>query len=73
MNRKDYTVVLRYPDYITDGEDQYFIGWAHAVDIKAAVHQAKTEAAGAENDGHVKHYELTTVAVFNGHHTDINK
>lgn len=67
---KDFTVVLKYPDYMTGGDDEYFIDTATAADPGAAARAVQRAAADANliDDPIDDPTDFAVVAVFEGDH-----
>lgn len=72
---KPYSVLLKRPDYITDGEDAYFYTFAKAVDVAGAVDSARAEAFAADGGTDADMDSITDYAlilVLAGDHPDIH-
>lgn len=66
----EYTVVLKYPDYLTDGAFETYLQHVRAVDPKTAVLRGQMTAADINKD--TQNYALYEVAaVFTGWITDV--
>ncbi len=70
-----YSVLLKRPDYITDGDDAYFYTVAEAIDVAGAVDSARAEAFAADggtDDDMDSITDYALVLVIAGDHPDIH-
>jgi hypothetical protein len=76
---KEYTVVLKYPEYVTDGNDQYYTITVCGNNPKSAVRNARkwmcdeyAEENADTGDTVDNPLDFACVAVFEGEHNNIN-
>lgn len=63
-----FTVLLLYPEHMTDGDTQTFQAHVHAQDADEAAGKAQDEA---REDFDYMTYPFQVLAVYAGHHDDI--
>jgi hypothetical protein len=73
---KKYTVLLLYPDYMTDGPEgsETYLAWVFAATPVQAVTRAQLDAKEASDydcDEEQNPEDFRALAVFKGHHDDI--
>lgn len=69
---RKYTVLLTYPDYMTDSRSEAYVAWVYARSEEDAVLHARHKA-GKQNE--MEPEELTdfaVIAVYDGHLVDKN-
>ena len=65
-----WTVILRYPDYLTDDETTVYRAQVTADSHKAAVYRARMDA-NDDNPGTVDPHDFELLALFAGWHDDV--
>lgn len=70
MRPKKYTVLLAYPDYLTDGRSESYAAWVCSRDEEEAVSCARRKA-GKDNEMEPEELDdLAVIAVYEGHLID---
>lgn len=75
MELKPYTVILLYPDYVTDDFGETFMTSVDAIDPVAAVREARLECLDSNKWTGEDAYPLEdfrVIAVMAGKHEDLN-
>lgn len=67
---RKYTVILRYPDYRRQNDDEIFVDWVEADCLENAVHQVRRKAAiTPENDRAIEDpTDFALIGVVAGYH-----
>ena len=64
----EYTVILKYPEWATDGNDEYHASLLRATSAEDAIQQAKKEASSTINPDSPEDFseDFSTVVVIEG-------
>lgn len=67
-----FTVLLLYPDYLNDGEQETYLSHVEALDVAEAIRLAQDEAAKENGLENGEAGDFACLCVFAGHQQDIS-